>query len=482
MSVLDTVLERRDAAFKDYTDHLTAITAEGHELTPEEDTKLSQLRTAKDELEERVIDIDKEARRASEIEEVRERLGTVRVDVHVTSEPRTYGPGAKASYYLDLVRSSSPTIPGYQEATERLNRYATEVAGEMRDANSKEGKRAVRSLQSRYRENNEASATDAVDRARHYGGSELRTGMDTTSASGGSFVTPQYFVDDYAAFHQFGRVFADAANKQELPDYGMTIFIPSVSTAAGVGAQPSQNSGITETDPTAGYLSVGLTTNAGQVTVSQQLLDRAGPNFQFDKMVFDQLLRAYNLTLDQYVLTQALANAGVITASTAALTGTGGIFPLLGKAKAAIVDASGVVLPATHAFFQPVNFEWMASQTSTDGHTLWTPNYAGPFNAVAGGSDGTPIAEGATGYKISGLPVYEDGNIPLVSTNNQAIVAHMPEVWFWEGDLVNRTIPQTVAQNLSVLLQAYAYVGAIVRYPKAVQALQGAAFPTSPTF
>ncbi len=92
------------------------------------------------------------------------------------------------------------------------------------------------------------------------------------------------------------------------------------------------------------------------------------------------------------------------------------------------------------------------------------------------------VAEGDTGYKISGVRVFTDGNIPTSSSYNQSIVAHMPEVWFWEGDLVTRTVPQTVAQNLSVLLQCYAYVGEIVRYQKAVQVIQGAGLPTSPTF
>jgi hypothetical protein len=47
----------------------------------------------------------------------------------------------------------------------------------------------------------------------------------------------------------------------------------------------------------------------------------------------------------------------------------------------------------------------------------------------------------------------------------------MPEVWVWEGDLVPRTIPQTYAQDLAVLLQLYAYVTCIVRYPLAVQTI-----------
>ena len=264
----------------------------------------------------------------------------------------------------------------------------------------------------------------------------------------------------------------------------MTIYLPAVNSPAGVSAQAGENQGITESDPNAGYLSTSLTTNAGQVTVSQQLLDRAGPDFQFDVMVFDQLTRAYNSTLDSYVLTQALANAGSVTYSSGGtyLTSVGALYPSIGKAKASTVDAAGVVLPATHIFAQPINWEWYASQADSAGRLLIVPNANGPFNAVAGGSNAPAIAEGDTGYRMHGLPVFEDGNIPATGGTNQIVVAHMPEVWFWEGDLVTRTVPQTVAQNLSVLLQVYAYVGCIVRYPKAVVTINGSGVPLAPTF
>jgi hypothetical protein len=479
MSILDKVLEQRDAAVKECRELGERLTAPDAAPTAEDEAKLNELRESVAKFDERIVELNAEARRSAEVEEIRKQI-TAPV-IEKIKEARTYGPGSDSSYFADFVRASSPMWPGHDEARQRLNKYAAEVAGEMRDDNSVEGKRARRSVSNVYRENNPQAAKDAVERAAAYT-FETRAGMDTTSGSGGSFVTPQYFVAEYAPYRQFNRVFANAANKQELPSYGMTIYMPQVTTAAGVAAQSSQNSGIAETDPTAGYLSTSLTTNAGQVTISQQLLDRAGPNFAFDKMVFDQLNRAYDLVLDQYVLTQALANAGSVSMTTTTLTQTGGLLASIGKAKANIADTAGTILPATHIFAQPVNAEWYFAQVDSTYRPLVTPTYAGPYNAVVAGGDGTPIADGYTGYHLSGLPVYEDGNIPTSATYNQVIVAHMPEVYFWEGDLVSRVIPQTFAQNLSVLLQVYSYVGAIVRYPKAVQAINGSGLPTSPTF
>ncbi len=485
-TMLDTLFETRDSAEQAYQGYITPLLAENRELTEDEEKRVAELKGDLERVESRILDVEKDVERDRLVQEARQRLGTAQAEASIkVKEARTYGPGSKNSYFADLCRSSHAGMPGHESARERLAQHAREVAGEMRDPNSTEGQRAARVIRNRSRGERGEQVELEVERAAHFAeqGLETRAGMNTSSTSGGSFVTPQYFVSEYAPYRMFDRVFADAANKMPLPDYGMTIYLPAVNTAAGVAAQVGENQGITETDPDAGYLSVGLTTNAGQVTVSQQLLDRAGPDFNFDVMVFDQLRRAYNSTLDAYCISQALANAGTIAFTSGSLVATsGGYFGLVGQAKAAMIDAAGSVLPATHVFLQPINFEYFASRVDTTNRTLWTPNYAGPFNAVGAGGNGDPVAEGDTGYRISGVRVFTDGNIPTSSSYNQSIVAHMPEVWFWEGDLVTRTVPQTVAQNLSVLLQCYAYVAEIVRYQKAVQVLQGAGLPTNPSF
>ena len=491
MPMIETLIETRDAAQLAYEDYVTPLFAENRELTDEEETRVADLKAATERANTRLLQVEDDIERDKLVQEARTRLGTAAVDAVITDihEPRTYGPDSGNSYFRDFVLTHPAGMSvehlNPEAAAERMAQYAREVAGEMRDPNSAEGKQARRALGSTaFRESGSAAAVkDSVDRAAHFGeqGLETRAGMSTGSTSGGSFVTPQYFVSQYAAYRQFGREFANAANKMALPDYGVTIYLPQVQNAAGVSAQVGENQGITEADPTAGYLQTSLTTNAGQVTVSQQLLDRAGPDFQFDVMVFDQLQRAYNLTLDTYVLTQALANAGTFNNSATALYGTAGFYSSVARAKATIKDTAGTVMAPTHIFAQPVNWEWFTAQVDTTDRPSIVPAYAGPFNAMASGNENM-VPEGDTGFRLLGLPVFEDANIPVHASNNQAIVAAMDEVWFWEGDVVTRTIPQTVAQNLSVLLQLYAYVGCIVRYPTAVQALQGAGQPLTPTF
>ncbi len=362
-TMLDTLFETRDAAEQAYESFISPILAANRDLTEDEETRVAALKTDVERVESRILEVERDVERASLVNEARQRLGTAQEASIRVTEARTYGPGSRNSYFADHCRASNPGFPGHAAAVERLSQHGREVAGEMRDPNSAEGQRAARTIRNRSRGERSEQVEIEVDRAAHFAeqGLEMRAGMNTSVTSGGSFVTPQYFVSDYAPYRMFDRIFADAANKMPLPDYGMTIYVPAVNTAAGVAAQIGENQGITETDPDAGYLSVGLTTNAGQVTVSQQLLDRAGPDFNFDVMIFDQLRRSYNSTLDAYCITQALANAGTIAFTSGDLVATtGGYFGLVGQAKAAMVDAQGTVLPATHAFLQPVNFEFFA--------------------------------------------------------------------------------------------------------------------------
>ena len=437
-----------------------------------------------DAITARIAEVQADESRRATVESARSSLGVNETAVvKVKSEPRTYRAGGPESFYLDMARAAVPTCRQYDAANDRLRAHGAEVAGEMRDSNSKEGRAAAKQIAAANQSASDRKAIQTeVDRARNFTADEFRvSGLSTGSNSGGSFVTPAYFVSDYAPYRQFGRPFADACHKEPLPEYGVTLYLPSVSQAASVYGTTTENIGVAEQDPTAAYISTNLTTNSGQVVVSQQLLDRAGPNFAYDTMVFDQLTRAYNLTLDKYALTNAIntasVSAGSVTDTTAKNIAYATSLGIAG-AKANIEGTAGTVLNPTHIFAQVTPWEWLLASIDANGRPLFNPDYAGPWAAQAAG-EGTPTYEGQSTYRWNGLPVYKDNNIPNVGSNYQYIVADMEEVWLWEGDLVNRAIPQTYANQLSVLLQVYAYVGLINRYPTAVQSVNGTATATA---
>lgn len=490
---LRDLLAKRDAAFADYeyvaTTYRDAVEASTRSADPTPvpdgfEAAYEEHRDAVEALDARVIEVAAAEQRSKEIATARKLAGITSAAV-VKDEPRTYGEANREnSWVADMAWAAMPGEPHHRDAVARLNRHDHEM---VRDAINDPAQRArmITAAKEHFRGNETQSRRFTADLESR--SLEVRAGMDTTGGSGGSFVTPQYLVSQYAPYRQFGRAFADAANKQDLPDYGMTVYLPAVLSPAGVGVQGSQNAGVTETDPTAGYLSAGLVTEAGQVTLSQQLLDRAGPGIQFDRIVFDQCQRAYNLAFDQAVLTAALANAGTIAnAATGGTTANimSSLYGDISKAIQAIEATPGTVLYPTHLFATPIQWAFDQSLTDSNGRPVINPGYAGPFQSVAAtsGDKENVVPEGDTGFQLLSLPVFKDPNIPASGSNTQVVVAHMPEVWVWEGPLVPRTIPQTYAQNLSVLLQVYSYNAVIVRYPKAVQAISGNRYPAAPSF
>jgi HK97 family phage major capsid protein len=499
MKTLKELLEQRDTLVTELEALVRPVIDDGAELTEEQADPQGGADRRDRHLDPRIDELEASEARKAKFSEARKVAGA-HVDVSVTAEPRTYGEGSPNSYFADFVRASSPMWKGHADAMQRLAKYDYEVSIEVARG-SDEGKRAERLIREDRRGDSAREVDDAIASMRDRGnagsaaGLEQRVGgMSTGAASGGSFVTPSYFIQDYAPYRKPGRAFIDQTNKHDLPEYGMTVYIPAVLTDAQVGDQSTgpgvnENTAVVETDPTAGYLSADLDTKAGQVVVSQQLLDRAGPNFAFDKLIFDQLTRDYNAQADAFVLAKALATAGTIAYNGSAFTLTSGtetagsFYQKISGAKAKIRTAAGVVMDPTHLFLDPTRWEYCVAQSDSQGRPLIVPGYANPMNAAgAGNQSGDPGFEGDTGYRLNGLPVFHDLNIPTPAQgSDQAIVGALNEVYTWEGELVPRVLPQTYGNQLSVLLQVYSYLAVIVRYPTAVQKITGTAL-SAPVF
>jgi HK97 family phage major capsid protein len=254
-------------------------------LLPEENSKVA------DALRRADINIE----RAKSYREIAERHA---VAVAVKSEPRVYSPTSRHSWYLDVART---VVPGVEMTggAERLARYSQELAVEAK-AGSAEGRRALAIASTRARQSGE----DAVD-------SERRA-MPSGSTSGGSFVTPQYVVDhQYALFNTYPPSFIEQTTKVPDAGYGMELYVPAFSSASTVAEQVAENSAVSDTSPTASYLSTALVTFAGEVPVSQQFFDRAGP-IGADAVIHAALMQQLETEVNLNVITQVTANAGTV--------------------------------------------------------------------------------------------------------------------------------------------------------------------------
>ena len=351
--------------------------------------------------------------------------------VRVNSEPGVYRPDIREFSFLgDVVRSAA----GHADAAQRLARYQAE-------------QRAI----------------------------------NTTVGSGGAYVPPAYLEKEAIEFRRFSRVLADLMNPKPLPDGTMTINIPKMATGTAVATQASQNSAATETDFTDEFITQNVTTLAGQQTVSIQFIERSP--VPVEDMVFADLKAALDQQIDDLVIS-ALASNGTAVAYTSTTPTAAALIPILGQAKADVATGSAK-RPANAIVMTPSRWEWMATTgVDSSGRPLVVPNgnLFNAFGAYSGIMDANPVPVGS----LTGLPVYTDGNIPAdlgTGTNQDEIfVVHRQSHWLMESPVMVRALPQTLGNQLSILLQVYAYVAFFGnRYPDATGVVGGTGL-VSPVF
>jgi hypothetical protein len=479
----------------------------GGTVTDAEDARCNALLTDLGQLEERIKE-EKEFRgKHDRLAEARAELRGGSVSTHdgvrvsVKGEPMVYGNGAPNSHYADMITLTRRSVvdPGYIAAQQRMFQWSNQVEHEVADG-SKFGQVAERQLREVYRNENPAQAQQVMMEVRSRGAvagdlkaesRAIQTGGGTTaSAAGGgaaAFVTP-IFGKPYIPYREYGRAFADVCFKGDLPDYGLAIYKPVVTGPAGVSQQTEAqiaSGGVTEVDPSAGYQVATLVIFSGQVTLTQAVLDRMAPDYRFDVMCEDQLKRDYDPKFDKYVLAQALANATSqnwpgknpgfeLVAST--LPGSGGFYGQVGMAKATMRKLVGTVLNPSTLFMDPARYEYIAAWSDVNGRPVVVPDYAGPYNAMANSGDGDAGIEGYTGTRMNGLPVFTDANIPTTGGTaalDQALVSDLQEVEVYEGNAINRVLPQTLASNMETILQRYSYATVLVNYNAAVTSING---------
>lgn len=367
-------------------------------------------------------------------------------------EPAIYSPDSPNSYFADLMALVNPTDSKFESASERMERYGK---GLQHDANKPEGRRAARVLR-------EVRRTGAEVRA---------GGMTSAAASGGAFVTPEYLTTNYAPWREYVPSVAEACTKTDLPEFGMTVNVPAITAADPTSIQNAELAAA-ETDVTGAYRTAALDTWFGTTTISQQLYDRSGPT-AFDQVIFAQLRGSLDQKVDLAVInaiTAAVPGANQLTRAT--FTDMSSIWSDVNHAAALLESTTGVVLPATHAFFPPIRLRWFASQVDTQKRPIWQP-------------DGTlpPQPEiGFSGYRIASTGVYSDGSIPASGANDVMIVANPAATLLPMGEPVAQVMPETFAGTLGVTVRLYCYGVPVVRYPAAAATITGNAYPTAVTW
>ena len=260
----------------------------------------------------------------------------------------------------------------------------------------------------------------------------IERGVTTSSAPG--LVVPQYLVDLYAAKGRPGRKFADQCRHHDLPETGMTAYIPRQTVKTTVDDQATQLLDVDETDYEDENIAVTIRTAAGSQTMSRQSVERG---LGTEDIVMEDLLKAFDANLDSKLLTSAtwglLAVANVVAYTDAAPT-AGELYRKILGAAAGVED---VLLDLDEddlfTLMRGRRWAWLQAELTDK----WPFIAAQGFPVQAGGeSSGAGYKAGVRGRLPNGGDVVSDNNLPNnlgVGTNEDVmVVVARQEAHLWE--------------------------------------------------
>lgn len=343
------------------------------------------------------------------------------VDVQVKSEPTTYNPFTRDSFFRDLALTSlRPGEPDAAGARDRLARHEV----------------------------------------------EQRTNLRVVAGTGGEFAPPLWVIEQFATIARAGRVIADLVPNFELPAGVSEIHIPTITTGASAQIQPQNGAATSDTDMvTADVPNTTVATIAGDEDVTQQLFDRT-PAPGLDAIVYTALSRAYNESLEQELtfgtsatgrltgITQVTGRQTDVSGSSVSVTQATGvpqIKPLVGQAMAAI--GNNRKIPADSLVLAPRRWAWIASDVSEVPVVQTWPLAGSPS---VGQEPSGPIAA----MSISGLPAYQSGACMsgAITASDVLLVFRSDDAYLYESVPHFAVMENPLSGSLRVRLQLRRYV------------------------
>lgn len=307
--------------------------------------------------------------------------------------------------------------------------------------------------------------------------------VTTADPGAGGVVPPVYLADMLTDTPRTGRPAVDIFPTFPFPPAGTTLSVPRLTTAATAAVQAAEADAPSETDMDFTTLSVPLCTIAGQQDMSIQALERTFPGM--DKIVFDDLVSAYDTALDTQILEgtgnngQHLGIRAVTSINTVTYTDS---TPTAAETSPPLFNALAKIhnvrkRPPTHLIMTPLRAAFLAANLGTSFSLFKVGSFA---------SNELGAQDAGLAYNFAGLPVVVDGNISQIrgaGTNEDEVYAvRAPDLYFSEGPMRMRILEDVLSGTLEVRLQVFAYSYFISgRYPSAITKVSGTGLAT-PSF
>jgi HK97 family phage major capsid protein len=176
----------------------------------------------------------------------------------------------------------------------------------------------------------------------------------------------------------------------------------------------------------------------GTQDLSNYLIDRGTLGASVDIVVANHLSDLLAKDEDERVIAAVVAGAGVAVTHTTSTPGL--IYDYVKIADAIQQIHTGNLQAPTAIVVHPRRFGFWASRLDNSNRPLMLPMPVAQNPLATASGDGTPVAQGYTGYMLHGLPVYVDANITTTAgtgTNEDLIlIGDWKQQYTWLGPVM----------------------------------------------
>jgi HK97 family phage major capsid protein len=238
----------------------------------------------------------------------------------------------------------------------------------------------------------------------------------------------------------------DAIGTRALPNAGMTIAHPKITTSGTVAAT-AEGDAPSETGIVSSYVNLSVSKYAGLQRASVELLERSDPSFI--SAMYDNMVRAYNKATDAAVIA-ALTSGGTQASTTAA--SSDGIISFVSTEAPAAYLATGELASAYIAGTS----QWSLLLGAKDSGGRPIYNAANPQNA-AGQSAPTSLRG-----NVLGLDLYVDPNAVATTIDESAFIVVPSSVAIYESPILRMSTNITTSGEIETMLYGYMAAGVLV--------------------
>jgi hypothetical protein len=498
----------RDAEVQAFRDAEAAFSADS-----------SQRKAALAEMDDNITLVEREEQRKTEAADASKRSPST----SITNEPRLYrSDNARGenglSYYRDfaMVEQGIAFATGgtKDEARERLEQHAREVrtVGAERQKDTERRAReqiakAEEEFLSRAKGPNvdtSALLRDLRSNGLAFNPFEQRVTPNSTDGYGGYFIPPDWLISEFIPGLRAHLIAANMPRQMDMPAGTNSILIPKLNQLTTVGYQQTNNSGLPTQDWTDTFVQANAKTIGGFSDVAIQLLEQS-PGAIVDEVITQDLMAAYNLFLDQQVISgdgvsvnalngghiQGIYNGSGGSAWSGVNTVTftsgapapymlpPGVFgPMYGK-----IASTRYAINGFKVLVHGSRWAWYTNGLDANNRPLGESAKGGPFNVNAN-LPAQLQEEGLVGTlpTLADAPVYADQNIPTADTTGGASNADIAigglwdDAWLFKSPLRTEVFREVLSGTLGVRFRIYNYAAFLVRYGQSFAVASGTGF------